>query len=122
MLTKALADRSPLAGTREALSIGAAVDGPVFVTWYHFDTTLVGRVPMPSVHIRNVSSPTLEKLRARARQNDRSLQAELKLILEEAAGRDWSDTLARAERMRRQLARRAHDDSAELIARDRQRQ
>ena len=76
---------------------------------------------MPNVHSRDLSVPILEKLRARARRNDRSLQAELKLILEEAAGRDWSDTLARAERMRRQLARRVHDDSAELIARDRQR-
>ena len=76
---------------------------------------------MPSVHIRDLSGPTLEKLRARARRNDRSLQAELKLILEEAAGRDWSETLARAERMRGQLSRRAHDDSAQLIARDRQR-
>lgn len=75
---------------------------------------------MPSVHIRGLSGPTLEKLRARARRNDRSLQAELKLILEEAAGRDWSDTLARAERMSRQLARRVHDDSTQLIARDRQ--
>jgi plasmid stability protein len=75
---------------------------------------------MPSVHIRDLSEATLEKLRTRARRNDRSLQAELKLILEEAAGRDWVETLARAERMRRQLARRAHDDSAQLIARDRQ--
>jgi hypothetical protein len=76
---------------------------------------------MPNVHVRDLSVPILEKLRARARRNNRSLQAELKLILEEAAGRDWSETLARAERMRRQLARRVHDDSAELIARDRQR-
>jgi plasmid stability protein len=75
---------------------------------------------MPNVHIRDLSAPTLERLRTRARRNERSLQAELKLILEQAAGGDWADTLARAERMRRQLARRAHDDSAHLIARGRQ--
>jgi plasmid stability protein len=75
---------------------------------------------MPSVHIRDLSGTTLQKLRNRARQHDRSLQAELKLILEEAAARDWTATLARAERMRRRLARRVHDDSAQLIAHDRQ--
>jgi plasmid stability protein len=120
MLRKALADRLSLAGTREALSIGAAGDCPAFAAWHHSETKLVGRVSMPSVHIRALSGSTLEKLRARARRNGRSLQAELKLILEEASGRDWSDTLARAERMRRRLARRVHDDSTELIARDRQ--
>jgi plasmid stability protein len=75
---------------------------------------------MPNVHVRDLSETTLEKLRARARRNDRSLQAELKVILEEAARNDWTATLAQADRMRRRLARRVHDDSAELIARDRQ--
>ena len=75
---------------------------------------------MPSIHIRDLSEATLQKLRSRARRHDRSLQAELKLILEEAAARDWTATLLRADRMRRRLARRVHDDSAQLIARDRQ--
>jgi plasmid stability protein len=37
---------------------------------------------MPVVHIRDVSRATLERLKARARRNDRSFQAELKGILE----------------------------------------
>jgi plasmid stability protein len=47
---------------------------------------------MRVVHIRGLSRTTLERLKARARRNDRSLQAELKSILEEAAGTDWSGT------------------------------
>jgi plasmid stability protein len=74
---------------------------------------------MRVVHIRGLSRTTLERLKARARRNDRSLQAELKSILEEAAGTDWSGTRASATKLRKTLARRAHSDSAELIALDR---
>ena len=74
---------------------------------------------MPVVHIRDVSRASLERLKARARRNDRSLQAELKSILEEAAGTAWSVTRASATKLRQTLARRAHSDSAELIALDR---
>jgi len=74
---------------------------------------------MPAIHIRDLSQATLEKLRARARRNDRSLQAELKSILEEAANTDWSGTRALAAKLRKSLARRTHSDSAELIASDR---
>ena len=71
---------------------------------------------MPAIHIRDLSRATLERLKARARRNDRSLQAELKSILEGAAATDWSRTRALATRLRKSLARRAHSDSAELIA------
>ena len=74
---------------------------------------------MPAIHIRDLSQATLERLRARARRNDRSLQAELKSILEEAANTDWSATRTLAAKLRRSLAKRAHSDSAELIASDR---
>ena len=74
---------------------------------------------MPAIHIRDLSQAVLEKLKARARRNDRSLQAELKSILEEAASSDWSGTRALAAKLRKSLARRAHSDSAELIASDR---
>jgi plasmid stability protein len=74
---------------------------------------------MPVVHIRDVPRSTLDRLKARARRNDRSLQAELKSILEEAASTAWSGTRASATKLRKSLARRAHSDSAELIALDR---
>ena len=74
---------------------------------------------MPAIHIRDLFRATLERLKARARRNDRSLQAELKSILEEAADTDWSGTRALAARLRKSLASRTHSDSAELIASDR---
>ena len=74
---------------------------------------------MPAIHIRDLSQATLERLKARARRNDRSLQAELKSILEEAANTDWSGTRTLAAKLRKSLARRTHSDSAELIASDR---
>ncbi len=81
----------------------------------------VGRVAsaMPAIHIRELSRSTLDRLKARARRHDRSLQAELKSILEEAAETDWSGTRALAAKLRKSLAGRTHSDSAELIASDR---
>ena len=58
---------------------------------------------MPAIHIRDLSQATLERLRARARRNDRSLQAELKSILEEAANTDWSGTRTLAAKLRKSL-------------------
>jgi plasmid stability protein len=40
---------------------------------------------MPSVTIRGLDAAVLERIRARATQNGRSLEAELRLVLEEAA-------------------------------------
>jgi plasmid stability protein len=74
---------------------------------------------MPAIHIRDLSRATLARLKARARRNDRSLQAELKSILEGAADTDWSGTRALAAKLRKSLARRGHSDTTELIAADR---
>ena len=74
---------------------------------------------MPAIHIRDLSRATLERLKARARRNDRSLQAELKSILEAAAATDWSGTRALAAKLRKRLARCDHSNSAELIVADR---
>jgi plasmid stability protein len=65
---------------------------------------------MPAIHIRDLSQATLERLKARARRNARSLQAELKRILEEAANTDWSGTRTLAAKLRRSVARRTHSD------------
>ncbi len=93
-------------------------------SWYHSDTILVSRRrAMPNVHVRDLSPSTLKALRARAQRHDRSLQAELKRILEETAATEaaWVRTRAAAARLRRQLAGRTHSDSATLIADDRRR-
>jgi plasmid stability protein len=74
---------------------------------------------VPAIHIRDVSKSTLDRLKARARRNDRSLQAELKTILDEAAGQDWTHTRLLAAKLRKRLAGRTHSDTVDLIASDR---
>lgn len=71
---------------------------------------------IPSIHIRDLSQATLAKLKARARRHERSFQAEVKTILEQAAQMDWSRTRALAARLRRELAGTGQSDSADLIA------
>ncbi|WP_300683574.1 hypothetical protein [Nocardioides sp.] len=52
---------------------------------------------MVAVHIRNVPEETVARLKARAASNGRSYEAELRIVLDEAA-------LAPAARQRRQIA------------------
>jgi plasmid stability protein len=76
---------------------------------------------MPNVLIRGLDDRLVEKLKKRAARNERSLQAELKLLIEQAAAVDISEFRARVARIRKELSGRKHSDSAELIAEDRQR-
>ncbi len=76
---------------------------------------------MSQVLVRNLDVAVLRKLKARARKNGRSLQAEMKSILEQAARSDLAAARAAAARIRRQLAGRVHSDSAALLAEDRAR-
>jgi plasmid stability protein len=76
---------------------------------------------MARVLIRDLDERTVGKLKARAARNNRSLQAELKTIVERAAAIDVIDSRAAAARIRRKLGDRNHSDSAALVADDRQR-
>ena len=76
---------------------------------------------MAQVLIRNLAESVVDKLKARAARNDRSLQAELQVILERAAETDVIDARALAARIRRQLSGRKFSDSTKLIAEDRRR-
>jgi plasmid stability protein len=81
---------------------------------------------LPEVLVRNLDKAVVDRLKARARGNGRSLQAELKLILEQAA-RPGSSRPSRAEyralaaRVRATLGDRPQADSAALLAEDRAR-
>jgi antitoxin FitA len=75
---------------------------------------------MAQVLVRNLPDKTVASLKSRAKRNRRSLQAELRLILESAArpqDGDWREALERLERM---FAGRAFRDSTELIRADRE--
>ena len=76
---------------------------------------------MAQVLVRDLDAAVIESLKARARERGRSLQAELKSVLEREARTDLAGTLALAARLRKQLAGRKHSDSARLLAEDRSR-
>ncbi len=76
---------------------------------------------MPHVLIRELDTRVVKKLKSRARLHRRSLQAELKDILERAASTSPADVLARVERVRAMFRGRRFSDSAALIRRDRAR-
>lgn len=74
---------------------------------------------MAQVLVRDLTAKTLARLKRRARSHGRSLQAELKEILESAAGSDVLEAGRLAERIRSELSGKRHSDSAELVAEDR---
>ncbi len=72
---------------------------------------------MAQLLIRDLAPEVVANLKERARRNRRSLQAEAKLILEQAIDRSEAVkrmTLA-ADEMRQRLAARAQTDSVEII-------
>jgi len=71
--------------------------------------------------IRDIDEVVLKRLKKRAKRNKRSLQAELKTVLERASMVNVVDAKALAERIRLELSGHTHSDSAELIAEDRRR-
>jgi plasmid stability protein len=77
---------------------------------------------MASVLVRDLDPAVVDRLKARAKENGRSLQKELKAILEAAAAQAiWAEARAGAERVRQMLGGRQFSDSTELIRGDRDR-
>ena len=77
---------------------------------------------MPDVLVRDLSDRALELLKEQARSRGRSLQAELKYLLEQAAqAADVASALTIAEQIRRELTGRTLGDSTKLVAEDRAR-
>lgn len=76
---------------------------------------------MAQVLVRDIDEQVVERLKARAERSGRSLQVELKMILDQAARLDMIDARRLAERIRKKLSGRIHGDSVELIREDRER-
>jgi len=76
---------------------------------------------MPDVLVRDVETDVVESLKSRAAVNGRSLQAELKTILEQAAQVTMADAREVAAKIRRSLSGKTYSNSADLLAEDRQR-
>ncbi|MBM4132263.1 MAG: Arc family DNA-binding protein [Nitrospira sp.] len=77
---------------------------------------------MAQVLVRQLDDKVVERLKRRAMEHGRSLQSEVKTILEEAAP-DYEAAWQRIERFRNRLKRsgRRFSDSTELIREDRDR-
>jgi plasmid stability protein len=77
---------------------------------------------MPNVLVRDIDDNDLELLKRRAAASGRSLQGELKRILELAARASDEDAArALAEQVSAALAGRPHPDSTMLVRKDRER-
>lgn len=76
---------------------------------------------MSEVLVRDLSPATVQKLKKRARRHGRSLQAELKSILEGAAPLSPKEFWVVADSIRRSLKGRRHSDSVKLLREDRDR-
>jgi plasmid stability protein len=76
---------------------------------------------MAQILVRELDPETVERLKERAARHGRSLEAELRLVLEQAAARDPAYAAALASKVRRRLGGRTHTDSAILVSEDRER-
>jgi antitoxin FitA len=75
---------------------------------------------MPQILVRGLDKKTVERLKAQARSHRRSLQQEVKAVLEQAAVMlTMEEARDVAEAWHRRLAGRSFSDSAELIREDR---
>jgi plasmid stability protein len=77
---------------------------------------------MGQVLVRGLDDAVIERLKHRAENRHRSLEAELREILEQASLQvDVATARDLADRIRRRLEGRRHSDSAQMIREDRDR-
>ncbi|MDA1315551.1 MAG: hypothetical protein O2968_19655 [Acidobacteria bacterium] len=78
---------------------------------------------MPDVLVRDVPKKTVEALKRRAKRKNRSLQQEVKTILEGSAEGDLAERLESLRRLRERIRQRHPDqsDSTLIIREDRER-
>ncbi|MGD0113603.1 MAG: hypothetical protein ABSD48_17230 [Armatimonadota bacterium] len=78
---------------------------------------------MPDVLIRGVSRKTLDSIKQKAARRGRSVQQELKQVIEHFGAQPDFDYFEAAKQLREELLKRGgvYSDSTETIRRDRQR-
>jgi plasmid stability protein len=77
---------------------------------------------MAQLLVRDLDPAVVTRLKEKARQNQRSLQREVKAILEEEAARATrTEALAVIDKWQRRWGDRVFSDSAELLREDRDR-
>jgi plasmid stability protein len=76
---------------------------------------------MPNILIRDVSQKTISHLKTLAKQHNRSLQGEVKHLVEETVKTTGEVALLRARKIRASFGRKMFSNSAELLHEDRNR-
>ena len=76
---------------------------------------------MAQLLVRNLEKETIERLKRRAKQHDRSLQGEVKIILQNAAKLSMAEASNVARDWQKRLEGKKFSDSASLIREDRDR-
>lgn len=76
---------------------------------------------MPNILIRDVSQKTIDRLKARAKQHNRSLQGEVKHLVEETVKATGEAAILRTRKIRASFGNRTFSDSADLLREDRNR-
>ena len=74
---------------------------------------------MPQLLVRNLDEDTIKRLKALAKQHGRSLQGQVKVVLEEATTLPVGEVSTLLEKWQRRLAGRRLGDSAKIIRKDR---
>ena len=76
---------------------------------------------MAQILVRNIDDAVVERLKARARNNNRSLEAEVRQIVEQSAKIDMVQARKEVLEIRERSKGRKFPDVAELIREDRER-
>ncbi|MGH6900405.1 MAG: FitA-like ribbon-helix-helix domain-containing protein [Geminicoccaceae bacterium] len=76
---------------------------------------------MAQILVRKLPDAVVDRLKTRAKRNNRSLEAEVRAILEASVAQDKARFLERAAAMRAQLSGRHHTDTLKLLREDRDR-
>lgn len=76
---------------------------------------------MPQLLVRDLDEDTIKRLKALAKQQGRSLQRQVKIVLEEAAMLPVSGVSAIIERWQRRFDGKRFSDSARILREDRRR-
>ena len=74
---------------------------------------------MAQILVRGLSADTIARLKARARRHGRSLQGEVRMILETSVALDTQEAREVSARWQERLAGGTYSDSAEWIREDR---
>jgi antitoxin FitA len=76
---------------------------------------------MPDILIRGLEPETIRQLKARAKRHGKSLQSEVKLLVEQATGGSAQHIAAMFDRWQQRFAGRKFSSSVRLIREDRNR-